>query len=168
MKRIGMVLAAMLLSACASSDRKQVAEVAATPLQDLNVVKVEVPDVLRRAEQGTFAAPADPSCPALQAEMAALDTVLGRNGDADEDDEDDGNLLKRGKDEVEKAAVKALKTTAEDVVPFRKWVRKLTGAERRSKDLADAVAAGYARRSFLKGYALAKDCREHDSAARAD
>lgn len=167
MKRIGMVLVLGMLSACASSDRKQVADVAVMPLQDLNVVKVEVPEVLRRAEKGTFAAPVDASCAALLADIAALDTVLGLNGDADDED-DDSNLLKRGKDEVEKAAVKALKTTAEDVVPFRKWVRKLTGAERRSKDLADAVAAGYARRSFLKGYAMAKDCNEAEIAAQAN
>lgn len=160
-QRTVMVLSALLLTACASSEQKQVVDVAATPLKDLNLIKIDVPAVLRKAEKGTFAAPLDSSCPAVLADIAALDAVLGSNGDDDQEtdeDKEDPNLLERGRAEVSKAAVKSLQNTAEDVVPFRKWVRKLTGAERRSKDLADAVAAGYARRSFLKGYATAKEC----------
>jgi hypothetical protein len=159
---IPMMLSVLILAACASSEQQKMADAASTPLKDLNLMKPEIPDVLRQAEKGTFAAPADNSCTSILADIATLDTVLG-NGDDEHDtgndsEKDDPSLLERGKAEVSKAAIKSLQRTAEDVVPFRKWVRKLSGAERRSKDLADAIAAGYARRSFLKGYALAKDC----------
>jgi hypothetical protein len=43
-------------------------------------------------------------------------------------------------------------------VPFRGWVRKLSGAERYSRQVAAAIAAGAARRAFLKGLAQGKGC----------
>src|SRR6266480_371568 len=57
-----------------------------------------------------------------------------------------------------KATVRALRHTAEGVVPFRGWVRKLSGAERYSKQVAAAIAAGTARRAFLKGLGVSKEC----------
>ena len=56
------------------------------------------------------------------------------------------------------AAVGALRGAAEGVVPFRGWVRKLSGAERYSKDVAAAIAAGTIRRAFLKGLGQAAGC----------
>jgi hypothetical protein len=43
-------------------------------------------------------------------------------------------------------------------VPFRGWVRKLSGAERYSKEVAAAIAAGTVRRAYLKGLGEAKGC----------
>jgi hypothetical protein len=44
------------------------------------------------------------------------------------------------------------------VVPYRGWVRKLTGAERYSKEVAAAIAAGTVRRAFLKGVVVTRGC----------
>jgi hypothetical protein len=41
---------------------------------------------------------------------------------------------------------------------FRGWVRKLSGAERYSKQVAAAIAAGSIRRAFLKGLGQAAAC----------
>ena len=63
-------------------------------------------------------------------------------------------LLERGAD----AAGNALQRTAEGVVPFRGWVRKLSGAERYSRQVAAAIAAGTVRRAFFKGLGQAQGC----------
>jgi hypothetical protein len=48
--------------------------------------------------------------------------------------------------------------TAEGLIPFRGWVRKLSGAERHSRLVAEAVAAGMTRRAYLKGLGQAQGC----------
>jgi len=43
------------------------------------------------------------------------------------------------------------KAPPESLIPYRSWVRKLSGAERASKAVAAAISAGMVRRGFLKG-----------------
>lgn len=97
--------------------------------------------------------PTDPSCPGLTAEVRALDGDLGPDLDAPPSDSNPG-LIERGSS----AVVGAVQKSAEGVVPFRGWVRKLSGAERYSKQVAAAIAAGTVRRAYLKGIAQAKGC----------
>jgi len=52
----------------------------------------------------------------------------------------------------------ATEVTALDAVPYRNWIRKLSGAEKRAERLADALLAGTARRAFLKGLGVAQGC----------
>ena len=40
---------------------------------------------------------------------------------------------------------------ASDVIPFRGWIRKLSGAERHDKYVQAAITAGAVRRAYLKG-----------------
>ena len=56
------------------------------------------------------------------------------------------------------AAVGALQRTAEGVIPFRGWIRKLSGAERHSRQVAAAITAGGVRRAFLKGVRASRSC----------
>ena len=51
-----------------------------------------------------------------------------------------------------------MRDAAEGVVPFRGWVRKLSGADRYSREVAAAIAAGTIRRGFLKGLGAAAAC----------
>jgi hypothetical protein len=83
--------------------------------------------------------------------------VLGPDLDAPVSEANKG-LVERGIEGAGGAAAGALQRTAEGVVPFRGWVRKLTGAERYSKRVAAAIAAGTVRRGFLKGLAAAQKC----------
>ena len=53
---------------------------------------------------------------------------------------------------------KALQRAAEGAVPFRGWVRKLSGAERQERRVARAIEAGEARRAFLRGLAVGQAC----------
>ncbi|MDR7298510.1 hypothetical protein J2X16_003873 [Pelomonas aquatica] len=147
------LLLAAALTACASTSQDKVATAATTPLTDLNVVRADIPDVLKAAATAPYAMPADASCAGLAASIQALDEVLGPDLDAPPAKGNTG-LLERGED----AATNALQRTAEGVMPFRGWVRKLTGAERYARQVSAAITAGGVRRGFLRGVATAKSC----------
>lgn len=151
--RLALLAAAVLLTACASSNQDKVATAAATPLSDLNVVRADIPEVLRSAAAAPYALPADASCAGLAAAIRSLDEVLGPDLDAPSTAGNPG-LLDRGED----AATGALQRTAEGVIPFRGWVRKLSGAERYARHVSAAITAGGVRRGFLRGMASAKAC----------
>lgn len=134
-----------------------VTQAVTSPLSDLNLVHAPIPPVLRTAAKSPYAVPAADGCDALVDEVKALDEVLGTDLDAPPSATNPG-LVERGAKEVGNAAVGALKNTAEGLVPFRGWVRKLTGAERYSKEVAAAIAAGTVRRAYLKGLGEGRGC----------
>ena len=71
---------------------------------------------------------------------------------------DDKTLVERGGVLAGNAALDAIKGAAEGLIPYRSWVRKLSGAERASKAVAAAISAGMVRRGFLKGLLQAQTC----------
>jgi hypothetical protein len=150
---LSLLAAALVLSACASSSQDKVASAATTPLSDLNVVRADIPDVLKHAAAAPYAQPADASCTGLATSIQALDEVLGPDLDVPISKGNTG-LLERGED----AATGALQRTAEGVIPFRGWIRKLSGAERYARQVNAAITAGGVRRGFLRGLAVAKTC----------
>jgi hypothetical protein len=147
MPLLGLALA--LLAGCASGEQN-VKDAATTPLTDLNVVRAEIPPVLVAAKKAPYAAPGDKSCTALAADIQALDGALG----ADLDTPPTG----ANPSLIEREAGDALRGAATDVIPFRGWVRRLTGAERYSREVAAAIAAGTIRRAYLKGLGAAAGC----------
>jgi hypothetical protein len=151
--RFTLILSVALLSACASNDRNQVAGAVVTPFSDLNLVKTEIPGVLSDAQKAPYAFPQERACNDLAASVHELDEVLGPDFDAPPSGSNP-NLVERGGS----AAVGAVQSAAEGVIPFRGWVRKLSGADSHSKRVAAAIAAGTHRRSFLKGVAKAGNC----------
>lgn len=158
--RIGTLALVVLLSACASKSlsktQSRMTTAAVTPLNDLNLVREEIPEVLQNAAKEPYLKPADASCIIVTTEIYQLDDVLGADLDAPESD--GPSLLDRGTDAAENTAVGAIQRTAEGLVPFRSWVRKLSGAERHSKRMAAAITAGSIRRAFLKGVAASQGC----------
>jgi outer membrane murein-binding lipoprotein Lpp len=148
-----LLAAAALLAGCASSHQDKVANAATTPLSDLNVVRADIPEVLKAAAAAPYAVPEDTSCAHLASAIRALDDVLGPDLDVPASAGNPG-LLDRGED----AATGALQRTAEGVIPFRGWVRKLSGAERYARHVSAAITAGGVRRGFLRGLAAAKPC----------
>ena len=149
---------ALALCACAASETPQgnqpLADAATAPLSDLNLVRAEIPPVLQAARRAPYAVPSDGSCPAIGRDVEALDAVLGPDLDTPPTADNPG-LIERGADAAGNAAVGAVRGAAEGVVPFRGWVRKLTGAERYSRNVTAAIAAGTVRRAFLKGLGAA-------------
>ncbi len=148
------LLLAAALAGCASSSTEKagdaVGQAATQPLQDLNVVRAEIPPVLAATQKSPYALPVDRSCAALADEVRALDAVLGADLDTRSTD--------RNPSLIERGAGDALRNAAEGVIPFRGWVRRLTGAERYSREVAAAIAAGTVRRAYLKGFGQSAGC----------
>ena len=148
------VLLAAALGGCASSSTDKagqaVGQAATQPLQDLNVVRAEIPLVLVAAQKAPYALPAERHCAAIADEVRALDAVLGADLDT--------RSTERNPGLVERGAGDALRNAAEGVIPFRGWVRRLTGAERYSREVAAAIAAGTIRRAYLKGLGQSAGC----------
>jgi hypothetical protein len=147
----------LLLGACTTVDTKPVTDAAITPLNDLNLVQAPIPPLLVAVAARPYAPPIDASCTALSAEIKALDELLGADLDTPAT-ASNPSLIERGVTLATNEAMGTLRGAAEGVVPYRKWVRKLSGAERYSKDVAAAIAAGTVRRAYLKGQLVARSC----------
>jgi len=157
MKRTLVVLCVLCLAACATPQTKRVTEVAATPLNDLNLNQTQIPEPLVKAREHPYREPDDPGCAGLAEEIEQLDELLGPDMDAPREKRSQ-DLIDRGSEMASDAAMNAFKGVTEGVVPFRSWVRKLSGAERASKAVAAAISAGMVRRGFLKGLLQAQTC----------
>lgn len=124
------------------------AEVALTPLSDLNLRGDTVPEVLARIDSPYQPVPSL-SCSALAREIASLDEALGP--DIDVAQEDDPDTLAR----VERQASSIVGGL---ILPFRGLVREISGAEDRERRLLEYHSRGVARRAFLKGLGRARGC----------
>lgn len=148
---------ALMLSACASNDQTRVTDAVTSPLSDLNLIQTKIPPVLLEAQKQPYAVPAETTCTALVVEIGELDAVLGLDIDAPASDSDP-SLIGQGANEARNVAVGALQDTTENILPFRGWLRRLSGAERHSRKVASAIVAGTVRRAFLKGIKISKQC----------
>ena len=157
MKRTVVALCVLGLVACSTPQTKRVTTVAETPFNDLNVAPEPIPEPLLKARRQPYREPSDPGCAGVAEEISELDELLGPDFDAPRD-KASRDMLERGSDLAGDAALSAFKGAAEGVMPFRSWVRKLSGAERYSKSVAAALAAGGVRRAFLKGMRTVMGC----------
>jgi hypothetical protein len=132
-------------------------DAATAPLSDLNINKEDIPTVLVNAQQNPYLMPATQSCVAIALEIRALDDALGADLDTPLS-EAERSLMERASGAAGDHAVSAVKRTAEGLIPFRGWVRKLSGAERHSKRVTACIMAGSVRRAFLKGIAASQNC----------
>lgn len=149
-------MAVLSLSACATQkEQNRIQEISATPLRDLNIAKVEIPGVLRDAMGNPYKAPPDTSCTSLLTQVADLDEQLGPDLDVPEEKL---SQMEQGREALSNAATGALQNTVEGVIPFRGWLRKLSGAERESRHAQSAVLAGKVRRGYLKGIMESTSC----------
>jgi hypothetical protein len=161
------VICALALGACVTGPRSGSPHIQTTgdankeslrgaaeaPLRDLNVLRTKIPPVLLAALADPYdRPPGRAKCQDLAAMVKGLDDALGADLDTPSTDEDD--LLEKGKE----AAYGALAGATTDVIPFRGWVRKLSGAERHDKFVQAAINSGAVRRAYLKGLGEAKGC----------
>ena len=124
------------------------------PLRDINVLRTKIPGALLVAYAEPYARTADNGCSGLIAEVRALDEALGPDADSPEV----RARKKRLAQVAEEKALDVVADAAQDLVPFRGWVRKLTGAEKHDRLVSDAVQAGHVRRAYLKGLGEARGC----------
>lgn len=134
------------------ANRENLKGVAEAPLRDLNVLRTKIPEVLLQAMADPYERPETGKCAELATLLRPLNDALGADLDAPSVDEDD--LLVKGRN----TAYGVMSTAASGVIPFRGWIRKLTGAERHDHLVQAAITAGAVRRAYLKGLGEAKGC----------
>jgi hypothetical protein len=139
----------------AEANRAGLGGAVTSPLRDVNVLRTKIPAALLIAIAEPYARPADHGCGGLTAEVRSLNEALGPDLDVQGGDEK-AKLVSRKA--AENVALGMVADTAQDVIPFRGWVRKLTGAERHDRLVGQAIHAGQVRRAYLKGLGEARGC----------
>lgn len=162
-----------LLAACASksepppqkiqttsdANKDGITGAAGAPLRDMNLLRTKIPPVLLEAMADPYARPPGKkiSCEILVSMVAPLDLALGEDVDRRPPEENE-DLMDRGKRMAGSAAFGAMASAAQDLIPMRGWVRKLSGAEKHDKLVQSAMASGAIRRAYLKGLGEARGC----------
>jgi hypothetical protein len=127
------------------------------PLRDVGAVQRQAPGILIQALEAPYALPEPPECGAILAEVSALDEVLG--ADLDQRGEE-GRGFEEDADEMISAAMRGLVN-----IPYSGVIRWVSGAERRDREIREAILAGMVRRAFLKGVAHSMACSAAPAAA---
>lgn len=132
-------------------------DAATAPLEDLNLKQAAIPPVLQRAVADPYDMTGLTRCEPIAAEIGRLDAALG----PDLDEAPPPDTRSRGKkvaDATYGVGVAGVRDTTQDVLPFRGWIRKLTGAARHDKAVRKAIEAGAVRRGYLKGVGMRMNC----------
>ena len=127
------------------------------PLEDFNLVREEIPEVLLQAKANPYDDRNLSRCTAINAEIARLDEALGPDSDAPPS-EDGSYRSEQAADAAAGATLDAVRDTVTDFIPARSWIRRLTGAHQHSQEVQSSIRAGEQRRGFLKGMARQKGC----------
>jgi len=134
------------------ANRESVEGAVAAPLRDVNVLRTKIPDVLLNAMADPYARPVPGTCARITALILPLNGALGADLDEAATDEDD--LVNRGNG----AVLGVVASAASSAIPFRGWVRKLSGAEKHDNLVNAAITAGAVRRAYLKGLGETHGC----------
>lgn len=120
------------------------------PVKDINLRKDPIPAKLIAIRDRPYDLENMRGCRALENEIAQLNEVLGPDI-SELQEESRTEKREQGVSRVAGAFIGGL-------IPFRSVVRELTGANAAKRRFLEALAAGNARRSFLKGVAVTKGC----------
>lgn len=131
--------------------REGVGMAATAPLDDLNLRRLEVPESLIAARRAPYETASLRRCSAVIAQIDDLDQALGPDVDQATSQTGTGDMAAN-------AALDMVRDTATDFIPLRSWVRRLSGAAARDREVQAAIRAGLVRRGFLKGIAHQRRC----------
>jgi hypothetical protein len=135
--------------------RRGVANAAVSPLRDGGVIRPEIPPLLRTLDYPYSTVSLAPGCSAVAYEIGQLDAVLGPESFQPGPDR---NIWDRSGDFAETQTIEAVQDTANDLIPFRSWVRRISGASAAEREALRAFANGQQRRTFLRGYGASLGC----------
>jgi hypothetical protein len=129
---------------------KSAGRIASQPARDVGVAKTGIPPALQKAWDAPYALKGIRTCRDLSKAFHDLTDVMGP-------DFAPGEVKKENK--AGKLAEAGGKTIVNSILPFRGLVREVTGAAPAQRRLERAIAAGYARRGFLRGVHQARGCK---------
>jgi hypothetical protein len=135
--------------------RRGVADAATMPLRDVGLIRPEIPAQLRDLNYPYETQKLLTGCSQVLYEIGQLDAALG---DESYQPGGDKSLVTRGADAAVGGAVSLADDAAADVIPFRGWVRRASGAAKADREAAHAIEMGQTRRAFLRGYGAAIGC----------
>src|SRR5262249_37414267 len=87
--------------------------------------------------------------------IGELDAVLGPESFQPGPDR---NIWDKSGDFAERGTIQAAQSAANGLIPFRSWVRLITGASAAEREALRAFANGQQRRTFLRGYGASLGC----------
>lgn len=147
---LALSLLALAKSALAQDDvtdsTPNAADVALTPLSDLNLTRDPIPEVLLWAHENTYDSEGMDSCDNIRMGIGDLDAVLGDDVDAGSGD---GRRL---------TPTGVAQSVVGMFIPFRGVIREVSGANSHEYQFRQAIAAGLMRRAYLKGLGEARGC----------
>jgi hypothetical protein len=148
----------LALAACSTGStadtRRGVGGAASIPLRDVGLIRQEIPLLLRNL-QYPYSTAGLTDCGSVAREIGLFDAVLGPESYQPGPNR---NIWDRSGDFVEEQTIEAAESTAQDLIPFRSWVRRLSGASAAEREALRAVANGQQRRTFLRGYGASLGC----------
>jgi hypothetical protein len=129
------------------STEQQAEDIAVQPVKDVGVVKTKIPPLLLEAAEDVYTLKGLSRCDQIGAAYHQLNGALGS------DFVPGGFKANKGKIRINGDTVAGL------IVPFRGIVREVSGAAEAQRELAAAIAAGIARRGFLRGVYQGRRCK---------
>lgn len=135
--------------------RDGVVDAAASPFRDIGLVRPEVPQTLRALSYPYASTGLTVGCDAVLYEIGKLDAILGEESFQPGAER---GISSKGLDAVEGAVLNAARNSAGDIIPYRGWVRQISGAAKAEKEASRAIIQGQTRRAYLRGYGAALGC----------
>lgn len=127
-------------------EEPDMADIARTPLEDFNIHSKDIPAILVKAVEDPYELSAAQECNDLVGEIATLDNTLGPDFDLP-------------REEASRISVgRVAKSLVGSLIPFRRIVREVTGANKKRAAFELAVTAGMVRRAYLKGVGQTLGC----------
>lgn len=130
-------------------------DAALSPLEDINLKRDKIPETFQ-AISNPYDVDPEISCEQIAEEVSELDALLGRDWDIPPPDKK--GLSERAADGASTAFLDAISSGASGIIPYRGFVRTLSGAARHEKKVRKAYERGSHRRTFLKAIGLGKGC----------
>jgi hypothetical protein len=119
------------------------------PFKDVGLMRENPPEILIDAQRAPYSLNGLRTCPQFRRAIGQLDAVLGP--DIDSVDE-------RGEALPGRLAEAGAKSIVNALIPFRGLVREASGAAEADRKFRIMVAAGVARRGYLKGIVRERKC----------
>lgn len=137
--------------------RSGAAKAAMTPLRDLNLHRDAIPGILQEIGN-PYDIPEDITCGQIESQVAALNEVLGPDWDALPRNEADPTFSDYAADEASEEVLDIIADEAGAIIPYRSWIRRLSGAKSHQKKVRRAQQRGSHRRTYLKALGLMQGC----------
>lgn len=137
---------------------KTAGDIASQPLKDVGIIRNDVPPELAQITD-PYAIPPGADCNWINYQIGLLDKVLGPEA-VKESNVDDRDVTDKGTDIAKTAAKDAARSAVLGYIPARGILRKVSGADKRDKNLSKAIERGKIRRGYLKGLSYSKKCNK--------